>query len=311
MKTIVTYDKNISFKKYNSLNIFGIRFIYKNSTENDFFSLIQNAKNELSNKIIIIIDLVGVKPLIHFKGELEFKKEEIIEISLIPSENAKISIVNFIWDDNILENEYIYIADKSIVLSIISISKKNIICKVVKGGNIKSGRSITFSNDTIVFKALSDLDYNLLKYIDKSDVYFAVSFCHNIEIINELILQFSISSEKIIPKIEKKLDVNILNSIIGLTKYSILGRGDLFTSKKNKENAIFQLTYINQCLKFKKKPIIATGILESLDILFLPKISELSELVMLSTLGVNHIMLTGNECNEELIKNSINLTNSI
>lgn len=311
MNTIVTYNKNISFKEYNSLNIFGIRFIYKNLTENEFFLLIQNAKNELSNRIKIIIDLVGVKPLIYFKGELEFKNEEIIEISLIPFENAKISMVNFTCNINILKNEYIYFADKSIVLSIISISRKNIFCKVVKGGHIKSGRSITFSNDKIVFKALSDLDYNLLQNIDKSGIYFAISFCHNIDIVNELIIQFGISSEKIIPKIEKKIDVNILNSIIGLTKYSILGRGDLFSDNKFKENAIFQLTYINQCLKFKKKPIIATGILESLDTLFLPKISELSELAMLSTLGVNHIMLTGNECNEQSIKKSIHLTNSI
>ncbi len=270
-------------------------------THKEYISNIRKASEITKIHIPILQDLSGPKIRIGkiSNGKTEIKEDDKIIIStedLVG--NNKIISTNFkklIKD--VKKNETLLIDDGKIKLQIISVDKpkKQIICKVIKGGILYERKGLNLPDTKISLPSLTDKDLRDIKFgIENSVDYIALSFVRKAKDIIELkkVLKKLGANIPVIAKIEKPEAIKHIDKIIKVSDVIMVARGDLGVEVSPEDVPILQKMIIRKCNKELKPVITATQMLESMITNILPTRAEASDVANAILDGTDCVMLS-------------------
>ena len=271
-------------------------------THLEYINNIRKAAKLTGTHIPILQDLSGPKIRIGKieNGKIEIKEgNEIIISSKEVMGNNNIISTNYkdIIND-VKKNESLLIDDGKLKLIITSIdkSKKQLHCKVVKGGTLSEHKGLNLPDTKISLPSLTEKDLSDIKFgVDNSVNLVALSFVRLAKDIIELknVLNKYKSDVPVIAKIEKPEAIYHIDEIIKVSDIIMVARGDLGVEVSPEDVPILQKMIIRKCNSALKPVITATQMLESMITNIIPTRAEASDVANAILDGTDCVMLSG------------------
>lgn len=279
-----------SVQKLKKLALSGMnvaRINMSHGDEQSFKKIIDNIKtmrNELGTAIAIMADTKGPEIRIK-KFENDFVVLEKNQTFTLTTNEVvgKESIVSLAYKNLINQvkvGEKIYANNGMIVLKVKSISKTDIVCKVLYGGKLTNGKGLNIPNVVPLHEYLSDIDKKDLLFATKNYVDFvACSFVSKAQDLIDLkqFLDKNNSKAKLIAKIENNTGIKNLKEILNVCDGIMVARGDLGVEIPLEQVPVFQKKATALCRQMGKICIIATEMLESMTSSVRPTRAEVSD----------------------------------
>lgn len=191
----------------------------------------------------------------------------------------------------------ILVDDGKIELEVTSIEGKDVVCKVINGGNLGSKKSINIPGTHINLPALKEKDIKDLIDGCKADFdYIAASFIRSaddVRAIRKVLDENGGKDIKIISKIESQEGLDNFDEILEVTDGVMVARGDLGVEIPMEQVPIAQKNFIKKCNKAGKIVITATQMLESMTENPRPTRAEVSDVANAVYDVTSAIMLSG------------------
>lgn len=190
---------------------------------------------------------------------------------------------------------FILLHDGKKKLQITEIKGKEVITKVLVGGEIKSKRGVNLPGAYLSISSITEKDRKDLEFGLKNNVdFFALSFVRRPSDITELrtILDKAKSKAGIIAKIETPEALENIDEIINLSDAIMVARGDLAIEIPAEEVPLAQKALIQKCNALGKPVITATQMLESMIKSPVPTRAEVSDVANAIIDGTDAIMLS-------------------
>ncbi|MFM2357566.1 MAG: pyruvate kinase [Candidatus Parcubacteria bacterium] len=191
---------------------------------------------------------------------------------------------------------FILLHDGKKKLEIVDIKGKEVICKVIVGGETKNKRGINLPGAHLSISSLTDKDKADLEFGIKNKVDFvAFSFVRRADDIRELralLDKAGCKETKIIAKVEDCEGVENIDEIIELVDGVMVARGDMGIEVGVENVPVLQKTIIKKCNEKGKVVITATHILESMIKAPVPTRAEVSDIANAVIDGTDAIMLS-------------------
>lgn len=271
-------------------------------THLEYINNIRKAADITKTYIPILQDLSGPKIRIGkiANGRIEIKEGDKIIISskdIIGNKNIiSTNYGNMIND--VRKNESLLLDDGKLKLFITSIdkSKKQLHCKVVKGGILSEHKGLNLPDTKISLPSLTEKDLSDIKFgVDNSIDLMALSFVRKAKDIMELknVLKKFNTEIPVIAKIEKPEAINNIDEIIKISDAIMVARGDLGVEVSPEDVPILQKMIIKKCNNALKPVITATQMLESMITNILPTRAEASDVANAILDGTDCVMLSG------------------
>jgi len=283
------------------VNLFRLNFSHGSHTEHsEVLATIRVTSDALGMPVGILQDLSGPK----------------IRISLIEGDFAPI------LDDNLIELRFsdgskssstcIYVEgvnpvkslrpghqvllnDGVIALEAQEVRNDHVVCRIVKGGRIRSRVGIAFPDSNVDLPATTDKDLRDLDWGIEHDVdYVAISFVKNAQ--DVLLLRDVLSSRGkqigIISKIERKTALDNIFEIIDVSDGLMVARGDLGLELPLEQLPMLQKRLIEQANYRGIPVIVATQMLQSMVTSIRPTRAEVSDIATAVMSGTDALMLS-------------------
>lgn len=193
----------------------------------------------------------------------------------------------------------ILIADGKIIVKVIQThkDKKEVVCKVVEGGTILTGKGINLPYTNISLPSLTPKDIEDVKFAVKSGEidYIDMSFVRHPEDIRKLrkiLKELGGEHIGIIAKIEKPEAVENIDGIIDEADGIMVARGDLADEVSFAKVPVIQKEIIRKAGKKGKFTIVATEMLSSMVDSQLPTRAEASDVANAVFDGTDCVMLS-------------------
>jgi pyruvate kinase len=278
------------------------RLNFSHGEHKDHLSVIKNLR-ELSKKweapVAILQDLQGPKIRI---GKVENGKIFLEDgAKLTVTVGGDIGTPGHLFTDfeplpkSVTAGSRILIDDGLIELKVLSVSKKNVECEVIYGGELKDrkGMNIPGGNlpvDPLTEKDMIDLQFGLANNVD----YVALSFVRrgeDIKRLRELVSEKN-PHTKIIAKIEMLEALDNLEEIIQLSDGVMVARGDLAVEVGQTQLPALQKRIIRLSNQFRKPVITATQMLDSMVSNPRPTRAEITDVANAILDGSDALMLS-------------------
>jgi pyruvate kinase len=283
----------------------GIRLNFSHGTHAERLKQIpwiRRASKELKKPVAIIQDLQGPKirlgefdDIINVQaGEtLRFAYDvDWVETGIIPTQ--------FDLSTKIKRGERLYLYDGKVRTTVLSVKDGVVHARAENNGILLKRKGMNlpdtdFSGDVITEKDKKDLAFGSQQDID----YVAMSFVQSaadIEHMQRLIKNLG-SPRKVIAKIETKLAVENLESIVQAADAVMVARGDLAVETPPESVPIVQRQIIGLGLKYGKPTIVATQMLASMTEMPEPTRAEVSDVATAVLVGADCVMLSDETAN--------------
>lgn len=191
---------------------------------------------------------------------------------------------------------FVLLHDGKKKLEVVDIKGKEVICKVVVGGEIKNKRGVNLPGAHLSISSLTSKDKTDLEFGIKNNVEFvAFSFVRRADDIRELrtlLEKAGRSDTKIIAKVEDCEGVENIDEIIKLVDGVMVARGDMGIEVGVENVPVLQKAIIKKCNEQGKMVITATHILESMIKTPVPTRAEVSDIANAVIDGTDAIMLS-------------------
>jgi pyruvate kinase len=281
---------------------------------------IREISSELNQPIAILQDLSGPKIRTgRLISDLSVMLEDGADFTLvgedINGDQNKVSTSYFkVISEKIKSGDRIFLADGSIELLVNEISKDEIRCKVVAGGELRSRQGINFPGVALNIPAVTEKDLNDLAFgIEKGVDLVALSF---IQRAWDLIPVKNMIQNKgldipIIAKIEKHEALGNIDEIIDIADGVMVARGDLGIEIPLEQVPVMQKMITNKA-GIKGKPVItATQMLESMIENSRPTRAEVTDVANAIFDGTDAVMLSGETAIGKYPIQSVEMMNKI
>ncbi len=189
----------------------------------------------------------------------------------------------------------ILIDDGKIYLLVASVSKDEVVCKIIHGGVMTSRRGVSIpmadlSIETITAKDKKDLAFGVKHNID----FVALSFVRTAKDIRDLrkILKRHKSDAHVIAKIETSTALKNIDEIIVESDGVMVARGDLAVETPSEDVPLVQKNIVERCNVAGKSVIVATQMLESMVSAPVPTRAEISDVANAIIDGADAVMLS-------------------
>lgn len=195
----------------------------------------------------------------------------------------------------VAKGHIIFMHDGKKKLEVKEVKGKNVICKVLVGGEIKGKRGLNMPDSDLSVKSLTDKDLKDLEFGIKNDVDFiALSFVRRPSDITELraILNKRKSKAGIIAKIETPQAIANIDEIISLCDGIMIARGDLAIEVPFEKVPGYQKMMIKKCNEMGKPVITATQMMESMIKSPVATRAEVSDVANAILDGTDAVMLS-------------------
>lgn len=282
-------------------NVFRLNFSH-GSHEAHLASLnvIRQASDELGIPAAVLQDLSGPKIRI---SEVEGDYAHIADdatIALAPAcgkkSNTTTIYVETLNPIEILKpGETVLLADGIITLHAEEVRKDSVICRITKGGRIRSRVGIAFPDSNVSLPAttekdLKDLDWGIEHKVD----FVAISFVQNDQDILMLrkVIESKGGSIPIIAKIERRSALDNIEAILECTDGLMVARGDLGLELPLERVPRIQLELIEGANSRGIPVIVATQMLHSMITSLRPTRAEVSDIATAVMSGADAVMLS-------------------
>ena len=288
-----------------------------------YVKAIRQAAKEVDMPVALLLDTQGPEirtgklneaPVV-LKAEDEFTlvNDEII------GDNTKVSVTYKDLYKDVKPGVTILIDDGKIEIEVDRIEGKDVVCKVMNGGDLGNRKSINVPGRHINLPALKEKDINDLIEGCKHDFdYIAASFIRSADdvlAIRKVLKENGGENIKIISKIESQEGIDNFDSILEVSDGIMVARGDMGVEIPMEEVPIVQKQLIKKCNTAGKIVITATQMLESMTHQPLPTRAEASDVANAVYDRTGAIMLSG-ECAQgdypvECVKTMVKIANRV
>lgn len=286
----------------NGMNVTRLNFSHGNHEYHlDKINIVKRLREELQKPVAILLDTKG--PEIR-TGNLP-KEGVSIEtgdsIVLTPdeydAENRRIPMTYENLYQDMGENKTVLIDDGLIELELISIEGKDLRCKALNPGVIKSTKGINIPGAELQLPSMSEKDRQDILFGIENDLdYVAASFIRNEEdvlAIRRFLNDNGGEKVLIIAKIENAQGVSNIDGILALADGVMVARGDLGVEVSFEQVPFIQKMIIHKSIALSKPAIIATQMLESMIENPRPTRAEVSDIANAIYDFASAIMLSG------------------
>lgn len=231
--------------------------------------------------------------------ELKLKQGDIISVRVRGSEDVEQTSIHVNYDDlvgSVQVGDRITVDNGLINLDVQSKEDRNLQCKVVDGGVLKSKRHVNLPGIRVNLPAITDKDRADIAFAMEQELDFiALSFVREAEDIRQLrqLLGVKAGKIKIIAKIEDQEGVSNLEDIIDEADGVMVARGDLGVEIHIEQLPNVQRRMVRLCIEHGKRVIVATHLLESMIDNPIPTRAEVTDVANAIYEGADAVMLSG------------------
>lgn len=260
---------------------------------------IRAVAENLGKTVAIIQDLSGPKIRIgdFYKERVILKKGSIFTLTTkmcVGDENHAYVTYKELPHE-LKKGDFVLLDDGKKRLQVISISREEIKCRVIVGGDTKGKRGVNLPGVSLKISCLTPKDKKDILFGLKYNVDFmALSFVRRASDIRELraILSKARSKTKIISKIETAEAIDNIDAIIAETDAVMVARGDLAVEVPTEQVPILQKMIVKKCNRAGKPVIVATQMMESMIKSPVPTRAEVSDVANSILDGADAVMLS-------------------
>jgi pyruvate kinase len=282
------------------VNVFRLNFSHgTHQNHRKLIRLIKKIRNNLKVPVAILQDLSGPKIRIGFIAESHLELSAGDELILNPkikrSKGKEIPVNYPGFAEDVKVKDHLLLADGSIELVIKRIVSHRVICKVIVGGSLSSGKGINYPGGSFNIPALTKKDIMDLKFGLSNGVdMVALSFVKTVEDIQKLRKTFK-SVEKTVPviaKIEKHEAIKNFLKILDAVDGIMVARGDLGLEIPSEQVPMVQKKLIRLANIHGKPVITATQMLLSMVNSPRPTRAEITDVANAILDGTDAVMLS-------------------
>ena len=266
-----------------------------------FFTPFVEAREELGLPVATLLDTQGpeirtgklVENPVVLKADEEFTlvNEEII------GDSSKVTVTYKELYNDVKPGTTILIDDGKIELEVIRIEGKDVVCKIMNGGELGNRKSINIPGTHINLPALKEKDIqDLISGCEHDFDYIAASFIRckeDVLAIRKVLDENGGNNIKIISKIESTEGIENFDSILEVTDGIMVARGDMGVEIPMEQVPVVQKEMIKKCNKAGKIVITATQMMESMTYNPRPTRAEVSDVANAVFDVTSAIMLSG------------------
>ena len=280
------------------------RLNFSHSTYDEHLKRIETIKkvrSELGMPIAIMLDTKGPEYRIKTfrKGKITlndgdnftFTTEDII------GDETSVSVSYKGFADEVFPGDTILLNNGLLSFEVISVSKPEVLCRVVCGGELSDRKSMSFPGKVMKQEYLSEADKADIKFgVENGVDYIACSFVSGkqdmIDVKNYLD-EIGASDIELIAKIENQAGVDNIEEICAQCDGVMVARGDMGVEVAFEQLPNIQKKLITKCRLLGKRVITATEMLESMINNPRPTRAEISDVANAVYDGTSAIMLSG------------------
>ncbi|HWZ65963.1 MAG TPA: pyruvate kinase [Patescibacteria group bacterium] len=258
---------------------------------------IRKASSALDKPVAIIQDLQGPKVRLgDFEGVISVKAGDslIFDYNTESLDGGRIPI-QYDISKKIQVGERLYVYDGRVQFDVKKVHDGLVYATAKNDGWFTKRKGLNlpdtdFGGDILTEKDMADIAYGAKQDID----YVAISFVQTSKDIDNFrrVLKQHNQSAKIIAKIETKVAVDNIETIIQATDVTMVARGDLAVETPAESVPVVQRLIINLGLKYAKPTIVATQMLMSMVEMQEPTRAEVSDVATAVFLGADSVMLS-------------------
>ena len=252
------------------------RFNFSHGTheeQKERMDALKKIRKEEGKHIAILLDTKG--PEIRTGLLKDGQKVELVEgetfiltTEEIEGDNKRVSITYEGLVEDAEVGGKILIDDGLIELVVEEIKGKDIICKIINGGELGQRKGVNVPNVPIRLPAITEKDKEDIRFGAEQDVDFiAASFVRNADCIREIkaiLRECDAPYTPVIAKIENAEGIENLDEILEVADGIMVARGDLGVEIPAEEVPYIQKMMINKCKECYKPVITATQMLDSM-----------------------------------------------
>ncbi len=243
---------------------------------------LREASKKTGKPVAVLFDLQGPNIRVGTiqAGEKKLKKGEKVNFVKNQEKDQDIPVSDSFFAAKTLKGKKIFVDDGKLKFEILKRVKNKVSAKVLRGGIIKSNKSINIPDVEISLPSLLDKDIKDLSFAAKEGVDFiALSFVRDKEDLDFLKkhLKKIKFNPQIIAKIENRQALNNFEEIIEFSDGIMVARGDLGIEIPLEEVPFYQKKMIRRCAELGKPVITATHMLESMTGSVVPSRAEVSD----------------------------------
>lgn len=193
------------------------------------------------------------------------------------------------------KGDAVFLADGTIRLAVENVRTDNVLCRVVKGGDLFSEKGVNLPGKNLGLHALTPKDTSLVKFALQQEADFlGLSFTTTSEDIirAKKIVQKAGSHAWVIAKIETRQAVHNLDDILEKADGIMVARGDLGVEMEIEDIPVLQKSMISKANASGKPVITATQMLESMVTNPTPTRAEVTDIANAIIDGTDAVMLS-------------------
>ena len=261
---------------------------------------IRLASLKTNEPVAILQDLGGPKIRIKKieKESILLKKGSFYTLTNreVPGDEERVSVTFASLPQKVKIGDRIFLADGTLELKVKELTPNDIICRIIRGGELTSYKGINIPNISMDISSLTEKDYQDILFGIKNKVDFiGLSFTRNAEDVlraRKFLKENGAEDISLIAKIEKKEAVENLKEIIEASDGIMVARGDLGVEIPLENVPLVQKDIIKRC-NFAGKPVItATQMLMSMVSNSRPTRAEVTDVANAILDGTDAIMLS-------------------
>lgn len=263
--------------------------------------LIKKVRGDLNLPIALMLDTKGpeYRTGVLGKGSVTLRDGDTFSFTVedVIGDEKRVSVS---YKDLIKEmdpGDKILVSNGLLIFEVTAITKTDIVCRVVAGGELGSRKSMSFPGKVLKQTYLSEQDKSdMLFGIKNGFDYMACSFVSCAQDITD-VRQFLDANGgediELIAKIENRSGIDNLDEIFEVCTGIMIARGDLGVEIPFEELPVIQKNIIMKCRYKGKRVITATEMLESMIHNPRPTRAEISDVANAVYDGTSAIMLSG------------------
>ena len=237
-----------------------------------YFIPFTEAREELGLPVATLLDTQGPEirtgVLVENPVTLKAEEEFVLVNEDIIGDSSRTSVTYKELYKDVKPGTTILIDDGKIELEVIRIEDKDVVCKVMNGGDLGNRKSINVPGTHINLPALKQKDIDdLIAGCKNNFDYIAASFIRckeDVLAIRKILDENGGKQIKIISKIESQEGIDNFDSILEVTDGIMVARGDMGVEIPMEQVPIVQKEMIKKCNKAGKIVITATQMLDSM-----------------------------------------------
>jgi len=260
---------------------------------------IRKASHDMEIPIGILVDLPGPKIRVGrvFPEPILLREGSLLTLTgrhLIGNQNV-VSISHRNILTRLKRGDSVYLEDGTVRLKVIECKDEAVVCRVVMGGPLYSGKGVNLPERKLTLSAFTPKDVALTTFAIEQGVDFVgVSFATTRQDIMKAkkLIRSKGSPAWVIAKIERKLAVNNFDEIVAESDGIMVARGDLGVEMDIEEIPELQKKIIEKSNTAGKPVITATQMLESMVNNPTPTRAEVTDIANAIIDGTDAIMLS-------------------